>query len=225
MTKKEKDREYYLKHKEAIKEKTKQYRKTHTTEISEYQKQYRLANRDRLYSYKQNYNDLHKEERNSKQKKYYLNHKNEIAHYTKQYQLKHSERLREIAREYRKTHRQEYNERSRQRLLNNINHRITHLLRTRLNKAVSRKSKKASVTNLLGCSIDALRVHLESQFKQGMSWDNRGMGNKGWHIDHIIPCNNFDLTNYEEQRVCFHWSNLQPMWGLDNIKKGVKIAA
>ena len=52
-----------------------------------------------------------------------------------------------------------------------------------------------------------------------MSWDNQGE----WHIDHIIPCASFDLTNEEEQEKCFHYTNLQPLWAIDNMVKGCKI--
>jgi hypothetical protein len=73
---------------------------------------------------------------------------------------------------------------------------------------------------LLGCTIDFFKNHLESKFVEGMSWQNYG---KGWHIDHIIPCVSFDLSKPEEQRKCFHFSNLQPLWAVDNIRKGTKI--
>ena len=54
-----------------------------------------------------------------------------------------------------------------------------------------------------------------------MTWDNYGIN--GWHIDHIIPVSKFDLTNNEAIKVCFHYSNLQPLWAKDNLKKGNKI--
>jgi len=61
-------------------------------------------------------------------------------------------------------------------------------------------------------------AHLESLFLPGMSWENRHL----WHIDHVLPCAAFDLTNPKEQRRCFHYTNLQPLWALDNIKKRAK---
>ncbi len=74
---------------------------------------------------------------------------------------------------------------------------------------------------LVGCSLEDLRNHLESYFAEGMSWDNWGY--YGWHIDHIIPCCSFDLTKPEEQKKCFHYSNLQPLWGEENLRKKGKI--
>jgi hypothetical protein len=70
---------------------------------------------------------------------------------------------------------------------------------------------------LLGCSIEFLKKHLETQFTEGMSWDNYTY--YGWHIDHIKPCKLFDLSKPEEQQKCFHYSNLQPMWWHDNLIK------
>ena len=75
--------------------------------------------------------------------------------------------------------------------------------------------------NLLGCSPDFFKRHLESKFTEGMSWEN--YGTKGWHIDHIKPCASFDLTIESEQIECFHFSNLQPLWWYDNIEKSDKI--
>lgn len=79
----------------------------------------------------------------------------------------------------------------------------------------------SSTFSLIGCSIEQLRQHLESQFIDGMSWENHGI--KGWHIDHIIPCDYFDLFDPVQQSTCFHYSNLQPLWWIDNLRKGNKI--
>lgn len=54
-----------------------------------------------------------------------------------------------------------------------------------------------------------------------MSWENYGVG--GWHIDHIIPCASFELTDGDEQRKCFHYSNLQPLWWFHNLEKSDKL--
>jgi len=101
---------------------------------------------------------------------------------------------------------------------NNLEYKITGLLRSRLASAIKGTAKKSSAKQLIGCSIPKLRKHLESQFTQGMAWDNHG----NWHIDHIKPCAAFDLTNEDEQRECFHYSNLQPLWAKDNFRKGAR---
>lgn len=71
---------------------------------------------------------------------------------------------------------------------------------------------------MLGCSVEDLKTKLEAQFQSGMSWDN--YGRTGWHIDHIRPCASFDLSDPMQQAECFHYTNLQPLWALDNMKKG-----
>ena len=63
-------------------------------------------------------------------------------------------------------------------------------------------------------------AHLEALFQPGMTWDNHAID--GWHIDHIRPCTSFDLTDPEQQRQCFHYTNLQPLWAFDNISKSDK---
>jgi hypothetical protein len=93
-------------------------------------------------------------------------------------------------------------------------------IKTELNLDIN---KCASTIELLGCSIWELKTHLEKQFKPGMTWENHGFGDDKWHIDHILPCASFDLTKEEEQRKCFHYTNLQPLWQFDNLSKSDRI--
>lgn len=92
------------------------------------------------------------------------------------------------------------------------------ILRARVRLALKHNKKSASITRLLGCSIAKLRTHLESQFLPGMTWENHTL--QGWHIDHRAPCAAFDLRQPEQQRACFHYTNLQPLWAFDNLSKG-----
>jgi hypothetical protein len=96
-----------------------------------------------------------------------------------------------------------------------INFRLLYSLRHRLNMALKGKNKSVSTIKLLGCSIDLFRLHLESKFTKRMSFNNYGK----WHIDHIKPCASFDLSKESEQRKCFHYTNLQPLWAYDNLSK------
>ncbi len=102
-----------------------------------------------------------------------------------------------------------------------------HILRMKITKRIksalkSQNAKKISkTTESLGCSLPYLRNYLELKFHEGMTWENHGF--KGWHIDHIIPCSAFDLTDLDQQKICFHYSNLQPLWWYDNLKKGDSI--
>jgi len=70
--------------------------------------------------------------------------------------------------------------------------------------------------DLIGESPQFVKNYLTLKFTDGMSWENHGK----WHIDHIKPCCSFDLTKPEEQQKCFHYTNLQPLWAKDNLRKG-----
>ncbi len=100
-----------------------------------------------------------------------------------------------------------------------INYRLARRIGGRIREAIKlgRGQKNSKSLHLLGCSIEELKIHLESQFKPGMTWQNHG--HKGWCLDHIIPCVSFDLTKEEEQRKCFHYTNLQPLWAKENCGK------
>lgn len=107
----------------------------------------------------------------------------------------------------------------RNRYKNDIDFQIRSLLRNRLRSTIINGYKSAHTLELLGCSIDELKVHLEQQFEPGMTWENRGKGKGKWQIDHIIPCSYFDLTKEENQRICFNYRNLQPLWASENNSK------
>ena len=103
-----------------------------------------------------------------------------------------------------------------------FNYKIGKKIRARIKEAIKfyNSNKCFKSEELLGCTILDARKHIESLFKEGMMWENHGHG--GWHIDHIIPCKSFDLTKPEEQKKCFHYTNLQPLWAKDNLKKGCR---
>jgi hypothetical protein len=92
------------------------------------------------------------------------------------------------------------------------NFRIKETLRARIRDALTSQSTKKTYKTIefLGCTIKEFRKWLKSQFKPGMTWENRGQ--YGWHVDHIIPCASFDLTDPKQQLQCFHYTNLQPLW-------------
>ena len=90
-----------------------------------------------------------------------------------------------------------------------------------LNKTIARQHMTAHCQEILGCTFEQLKSHLESQFKAGMTWANYGL--RGWHIDHRLPISKHDLTNPDHIRRCFHFSNLQPLWWDENIRKSNKI--
>jgi len=99
--------------------------------------------------------------------------------------------------------------------------RISNNLRARVNRVLKGNFKSAATLELLGCSIEELKQHIEAQFTEGMTWDSWSFD--GWHIDHIRPCASFDLSDPEQQKACFHYTNLQPLWSEDNMLKSDKI--
>ena len=123
----------------------------------------------------------------------------------------HREADREVdaarSKEYRKNNKERNNKRNRDRRKTDINYKLAELLRGRFYKALKNNSKKGSAVKDLGCSIKELKVHLEEQFVEGMSWNNHG----SWHIDHRKPLASFDLTKREEFLEACRFSNLQPL--------------
>lgn len=97
--------------------------------------------------------------------------------------------------------------------------KIKRNMRRRLNHALKGNLKADKTFNLVGCTPQFLITYLEAQFKEGMNWKNYGQ----WHVDHIKPCSSFNLLLPEEQKACFHYTNLQPLWGRDNLAKAKKI--
>jgi len=98
-------------------------------------------------------------------------------------------------------------------------------MRNRIGGALRKKQniKHKRTLELLNCSVDFLKKYIEKKFNttkntKGMTWDNYGE----WHIDHIRPCANFDLSKEEEQKKCFNYKNLQPLWAKDNLSKNDK---
>jgi len=127
-------------------------------------------------------------------------YKDKKAFYIKDYAQKNKKRL---------------NEKRRKRYHNDSKYKMKQILRGRFYATIFKKYQSSME---IGCSIDELCLYIESKFLSGMTWENHGE----WHIDHIKPCCSFDLTDPKQQKECFHYSNLQPLWAVDNLKKGGK---
>jgi len=121
---------------------------------------------------------------------------------------------------WRKLNKEKFNASRQKWLDHDLSARLADRLRSRIRSALrSQSARKVSrLDELIGCRIEDLRGHLADKFQPGMSWENYGE----WHVDHIVPCAAFDLTQPEGQRKCFHYSNLQPLWEKENIRKGKK---
>lgn len=100
------------------------------------------------------------------------------------------------------------------------NQLIAQRLRCRLRNTLKGKIKSKPTLDLLGCSLDEFKKYFSSKFAEDMTWDD--FINGDIHIDHIKPCALFDLSLEEDQKACFHYSNLQPLWAKDNLKKHSK---
>ena len=129
-------------------------------------------------------------------------------------------RWREGTRLWHKQNRERVNEYRRNKRENNPSFKISCNLRKRLSFLVRKynTSKCNQTMALLGCDMPFFLNYLSSKFKEEMNFSNYGE----WHIDHIIPCDSFDLTDPVQQAQCFHYTNLQPLWAKENRVKANK---
>lgn len=159
------------------------------------QKKYRQSEHGQACMKKYHQSEKYKQYANSKERKEY-NRK-----------LKRTEKYRRYEREFKRTD-------------------LASILRARFTTAIKKHYKSGSAVRDLGCSIEELRAYLESQFQPGMTWENRGrvsiQNPNVWNIDHKIPLDSFDLTDRKQLLQACHYTNLQPLWAMDNIYKGNK---
>lgn len=189
------------------------------------QKQYLLENKERFQQINKKWREENKDLLEIKKKQYYEQNKEKTINTVKRWQSENKEKVR-VYRIKNETNRKlngKGREYKRNRRKTNPQYRLKLALSGRIRSALKSKGiKKYSTTmELCGCSISHLKKYLESLFTDGMSWENYGL--YGWHIDHIIPCASFDLTNPVQQKKCFHYTNLQPLWADINIDKSNKL--
>lgn len=165
-------------------------------------------------------------------KKYYLENKENILKDSGDYYLNNSEKVKEYQRIRRiekreeiKQYMKDYHKRTnwkRNKYKNDSEFKIKHILRNRFLETVKKGYKSESILKILGCSVEEFKKYIEGKFLPGMTWDNHGFGAGKWHFDHIKPCASYDLTKTEDQLECFHYTNFQPLWHEDNLRKGCK---
>jgi hypothetical protein len=172
-------------------------------------KEYYYKNKERLLNQKKEYYENRKEQIKEKNKKRY--YENQIK-----YQTSARDRYHKSNPDHRRMIKNTYYHNKRK---NNPCDKIRQNLSRRIRDFI--KKDNITTQDLLGCSFEEFQKYLESLFLSGMNWENYGV--HGWHIDHIIPCDSFDLSNSNQIKQCFHFSNLQPLWAKDNIKKSNKI--
>ena len=160
-------------------------------------------------------------------KQYNKKNKDKRDSYNDEYRKKNKEQIKEINKKYKQKPevKKARRERDKKRYKTDINFRLGQRLRIRINHALKavNADKHLKCIESLGCTIQEFKLYLESKFEPGMTWDNYGNPNGDhtncWHIDHIKPCIEFDLSDINQQKQCFHYTNLQPLWGKDNLRK------
>jgi hypothetical protein len=178
-----------------------------------------LANAEKIKARTNAYKASHKEEIKIKAKEYDASNTEAIAERKANYYIKNRDEILTRQTEYVKNNRSKINDYQKNKKNTDINYRLRAILRTRISNFLKGiGGKRGSAVKDLGCSIEEFRKHLESKFTEGMTWDNKGK----WHIDHIKALNNFDLTDREEFLKACHYTNMQPLWAIDNIRKSDK---
>ena len=175
-----------------IKLNDKVYREDNKDKIKIQKKIYREINKEKLKIQKKTYNELNKEKRKVQKKDWYESNKIKIF------------------------------EQRKNRIKIDIQYKLSTNLRSRLRRAINDNYKSGSAVKDLGCSIEELKIYLESKFQSGMTWDNHSID--GWHIDHIKPLSSFDLTDRNQLLEACHYTNLQPLWAKDNFLKSDTVA-
>lgn len=222
------------KHKEKIVAYQNNYRQTNKEELAAYQRDYREKNKEKVKASRKKTYAKHREKIRQKKREQYIKNREKVLLKSKEYYEKNKEKAKANVRQYRKDHkdvikkkrkdyqrryRSKINERARKRRKTNPNFAVRGVLGGRLRDALRGQTKSATTMALLGCTIEELKKYLQKQFVEGMTWENRSTT---WHIDHMLPCSSFDLSDKEQQRRCFHYSNLQPLFASENMSKGNK---
>ncbi|ALR84016.1 putative nuclease [Niemeyer virus] len=138
----------------------------------------------------------------------------------KQHKWYHKGGGKEHKKLYDKINLEKSNMRDKNRYATDLNFRMKKILRSRLYKVTKKGQYSKKMTEYLGIDINIFRQWIEFQFDENMSWENQG---SYWHIDHVIPCKSFDLTEEEEISQCFNWENVRPLEGIENDIKNDKI--
>ena len=193
----------------------------------EYQKTYYERNKEKKKQYHKNYYESNKERLLNRQKIWKESNKERLKEYRRNYYENNKEKELENQRIWKEANwkqtLEQTNKYRKKRYAIDPNFKLTISLRSRFYYELKKHSatKKQSSITLVGCSIKKLKKYLESKFEEGMTWDN--WSTNGWHVDHIVPCSSFDLTKEKEQKKCFHYTNLQPLWAVDNRAKQSKL--
>ena len=199
----DRSKKYYENNKEEHIERSKKYKQFFIENNPNYYLEYRKNKKEQINKYFIQYYEENKKEHLERVKKWHSEHKD----YSKQHRIKNIETYRENSKKWSKNKRK-----------TDYNYKLTENLRCRFYQALKLQkiSKDQSILDIIGGTIEQCKQHLESQFKPEMNWDNHG---SYWEIDHIKPCSSFDLTDIKQQKQCFHYTNLQPLFKTTEIAK------
>ena len=208
--------------KDKIAERKRKYAEKNKATIAQYRKKYRAENKEKLLAQERNYREKNKAYIREKNKNYYANNKEYYAQKAKQWREQNAEKLSQQKKEYRKTSKNLIREYSRsyykQRIQTDEIFRLKERIRGRLRSVVYRNnSRSGHAVRDLGCSVRQLKQHIESQFCDGMTWENAGTY---WHVDHIFPLAAANLQDRTEFLAVNNWRNLQPLAAKENLTKG-----
>ena len=201
-------KKYRLENADRIRISNKKYKEENKEYIKSWVKQYQEKNSEIIHKRQKEYHEKHKDSRNKQSKNYY--HKNKAILKTRREE--NIESFRKYQREYVKNKRND-----------DPVFKMVCDLRIRIRMALKSQgtTKDISSKELFGADQEFVWKHLESQFREGMTRENNT--SKGWHIDHIRPMSSFDLSDPAQLKECCHYTNLQPLWWWENLKKSDKL--
>jgi hypothetical protein len=209
----------YYKNREKILLKKKQDYPLNKEKILLKSKQDYSLNKEKILAKNKKWRDNNKESLLKRGRERWAKNKDKYGAMNREWQKNNQDYI----KEYRKKTRPQRNIYERKKRAEDINYKIGKNMRLRMYQAiVGGGAKKYETTyKLLGCSKEFFKSYLENKFKPGMTWDNYTYN--GWQIDHIIPIASFDLSKEGDQKKCFHYTNCQPLWRIENQSKGDKI--
>ena len=201
------------------KERKKKYNAQWNRDNPEYQAQWREDNKEHIKEYQAQWKQDNPEYKKEYKAQYYQNNKEHIKEYMVQWNRDNKEHKKEYNAQWNRDNPEYKKEYQKEKYHSDPLYRMKQNLRNRINSAFKSKgwSKDSSTQKMLGCDWETLKIHMESKFKDGMSWDNIGE----WHIDHIIPLD-CAIDEEEIKKLC-HYTNLQPLWGPENQSKSNKV--
>lgn len=208
--KKIKSRKWYLNNAEAIREYSKEYRKNNLEKVKELirkcTKEWQKNNIEYRKKYAKQYYRDNLENEKKRHKRFIANNPNYYKEYNKKWRVNNPEYDKEWCRDRREK---------------DPTFRLSKNISRMIRKSIHNNKDGYHWENLLGYSLRDLMAHLESKFENDMTWQNMGE----WHIDHIKPISSFSFISCKDKefKECWSLNNLQPLWAVENIKKGNRL--